>query len=130
MTGVPIHLVVDIGSPRLLARLDLEALLGGVGSYTLGVVGLNSSFTDDTFTPFTFNSPSININVTAVPEPSSIGGAAALALGACTFEEGVASWFNVDPGFPSRAFCKLKDRNKICRAESPLHAVQSKDIYE
>ncbi len=73
------------GSPRLLARLDLEALLGGVGSYTLGVVGLNSSFTDDTFTPFTFNSPSININVTAVPEPSSIGGAAALALGGLHF---------------------------------------------
>jgi hypothetical protein len=70
--------VGGVGSESLLARLNLHAL--SAGSYTLNLLN-NSSFNDVGFNNFAFNTPSLNITVTAVPEPSSIGGAAALALG-------------------------------------------------
>ncbi len=71
-----------VGSESLLARLNLNAL--AAGSYTLNLLG-SSSFNDVGLNNFAFNTPSLNITVTAVPEPSSIGGAAALALGGFLF---------------------------------------------
>ncbi len=74
--------VGGVGSESLLARLNLNAL--SVGSYTLNLLG-TSSFNDVGLNNFAFNTPSLSITVTAVPEPSSIGGTAALALGGFLF---------------------------------------------
>jgi len=70
--------VGGVGSESLLARLNLNALTAG--NYTLSLLN-TSSFSDVGFTPFAFNTPSLNLTVTAVPEPGSIAGALMLGLG-------------------------------------------------
>ncbi len=77
--GLPNPFTVgSAGSESLLARLNLNALTAG--TYSLQLLG-TSSFSDAGFNNILFNTPSLNISVTAVPEPSSIGGAVALGLG-------------------------------------------------
>lgn len=71
-----------VGSPRLLARIDFQALAGGAGSYTVGIVSGNTSFTDDALDPIPFNAPSVGITVAPVPEPSSMVMVTFVAAGA------------------------------------------------
>jgi hypothetical protein len=66
------------GSPSLLARLEFDAIAPGTFNVD---IDLGSSFSDVNFNNFSFSSTGSSFTVTAVPEPSSIGGAVALALG-------------------------------------------------